>query len=82
MSKPNGSTANEYKVSNFNLTETTIDDGDVTNLNGTSTITIRDSRITDVVTVIAFSNEFVDVYFDPERIGNHFENQSISGIRK
>jgi hypothetical protein len=74
MFKPNGCTRHKNEVSNFDLTEISIDKVDVTNFNGTLTITPRDSPIIDSVTVIVFSNEIVDVYFDPERIGNHFEN--------
>ena len=82
MSKPNGSAGHEHEISNFNLTQAPIVDGEVINLNGTSTITMRNGPVTNLTTIIALYNESIDVYFDPERIDNHFENQSISGIQK
>lgn len=82
MSKPNGSAGHEHEISNFNLTEPSIVDGETINLNGTSTITMRDGPVTNLTTIIALYNESVDVYFDPGKIDNHFENQSISGIQK
>ena len=81
MSKPNGSAAHEHEISNFNLAESPIVDNETINLNGTSTITMRDGPVTALKTIIAFSNESIDVYFDPEKIDNHFENQSVSGIQ-
>jgi hypothetical protein len=41
---------------------------------------MRDGPVTNEPTVIALSQEKIDIYFDPENINNHFENQSISGI--
>lgn len=52
-------------------------DNVTTNLNGTSTITIRAGTVTGLTTLTALSNESIDVYFDPEKIDDHFENQSI-----
>lgn len=81
MAKPNGSEAHEHEIGNFSLIETPIVDNETINLNGTSTITMRDGPVTGLITIIALSNESVDVYFDPEKIDNHFENQSISGMQ-
>ncbi|HEU5120756.1 MAG TPA: hypothetical protein VFT71_07185 [Candidatus Nitrosocosmicus sp.] len=37
------------------------------NLNGTSTITMRDGPVTGLTTLTALSNESIDVYFDPKK---------------
>lgn len=82
MSKPNGSAGHEHEINNFNLTEAPIVEDETINLNGTSTITMMDGPVTNLTTIIALYNDSVDVYFDPEKIDNHFENQSISGIQQ
>ena len=80
MVKPNGSAGHEHEISDFKLVGSPVIENQTVHLNGTSTITMRDGPITNEPTVIALSQEKIDVYFDPENINNHFENQSISGI--
>lgn len=82
MSKPNGSALHEHEIKDFNLTSTPIVEGDLINFNGTSTITMKNGPVMNTPTIIALSNESLDVYFDPNKIDNHFENQSLSGVQK
>lgn len=80
MAKPNGSAVHEHEINNFKLIGSPVVENQTIHLNGTSTITMRDGPVTSEPTVIALSQEKIDIYFDPENINNHFENQSISGI--
>ena len=80
MAKPNGSAGHEHEISDFELIGSPVIENQTIYLNGTSTITMRDGPVTNEPTVIALSQEEIDIYFDPENINNHFENQSISGI--
>ena len=80
MAKPNGSAGHEHEINDFKLVGSPVIENQTIHLNGTSTITMRDGPVTNEPTVIALSQEKIDIYFDPENINNHFENQSISGI--
>ena len=80
MAKPNGSAGHEHEINDFKLIGSPVIENQTIHLNGTSTITMRDGPVTNEPTVIALSQEKIDIYFDPEDINNHFENQSISGI--
>src|SRR5688500_14003831 len=80
MVKPNGGAGHEHEISDFKLVGSTVIENQTVHLNGTSTITMRDGPVINGPTVIALSQEKIDIYFDPENINNHFENQSISGI--
>ncbi len=80
MAKPNGSAGHEHEINDFKLVGSPVIENQTIHLNGTSTITMRDGPVTNEPTVIALSQEKIDIYFDPEDIKNHFENQSISGI--
>jgi hypothetical protein len=80
MAKPNGSAGHEHEINDFKLIGSPVIENQTIHLNGTSTITRRDGPVTNEPTVIALSLEKIDIYFDPEDIKNHFENQSISGI--
>ncbi len=80
MVKPNGSAGHEHEIGDFKLVGSPVIENQTIHLNGTSTITMRDGPVTNEPTIIALSQEKIDIYFDPENINNHFENQSISGI--
>ena len=80
MAKPNGSAGHEQEINDFKLIGSPVIENQTIHLNGTSTITLRDGPVTNEPTVIALSQEKIDIYFDPKDIKNHFENQSISGI--
>ena len=80
MAKPNGTAGHEHEINDFKLVGSPVIENQTIHLNGTSTITMRDGPVTNEPTVIALSQEKIDIYFDPENINNHFENQSISGI--
>jgi hypothetical protein len=80
MAKPNGSAGHEHEINDFKLIGSPVIENQTIHRNGTSTITMRDGPVTNEPTVIALSLEKIDIYFDPEDIKNHFENQSISGI--
>ena len=80
MAKPNGSAGHEHEINDFKLIGSPVIENQTIHLNGNSTITMRDGPVTNEPTVIALSQEKIDIYFDPEDIKNHFENQSISGI--
>ena len=80
MAKPNGSAGHEHEINDFKLVGSPVIENQTIHLNGTSTITMRDGPVTNEPTIIALSQEKIDIYFDPEDIKNHFENQSISGI--
>ena len=80
MAKPNGSAGHEHEINDFKLIGSPVIENQTIHLNGTSSITMRDGPVTNEPTVIALSQEKIDIYFDPEDIKNHFENQSISGI--
>jgi hypothetical protein len=80
MAKPNGSAGHEHEVNDFKLIGSQVLENQTIHLNGTSTITMRDGPVTNEPTVIALSQGKIDIYFDPDNINNHFENQSISGI--
>lgn len=80
MAKPNGSAKHEHEVNDFKLIGSPVLENQTIHLNGTSTITMRDGPVTNEPTVIALSQGKIDIYFDPDNINNHFENQSISGI--
>ncbi len=80
MAKPDGSAGHEHEINDFKLVGSPVIENQTIHLNGTSTITMRDGPVTNEPTVIALSQEKIDIYFDPENINNHFENQSISGM--
>ena len=69
------------EINEFHLTSPPVVEGNSINLNGTVTITLRDCPVKNTPTIIAISADTIDVYFDPNKIDNHFENQSISGVQ-
>ena len=77
--KPNGSAGHEQEINDFKLVGSPVIENQTIHLNGTSAITLRDGPITNEPTVIALSQEKIDIYFDPRNINNQFENQSVSG---
>lgn len=80
MSKLDGTELHEHEISDFNLTSTPIVEGDSINFNGTVIIIMEDSPVGNTSTIVALSNELIKVYFYPNKIDNHLENQFISGV--
>ena len=61
MAKPNGSAGHEHEINDFKLIGSPVIENQTIHLNGTSTITIRDGPVTSEPTVIALSQEKIDI---------------------
>ncbi len=79
MVKPNGSAAHEHVVSNLAVSGPPTTQNNSTVIEGTTTITMRDSPVTDEPTTITLTGKDISVFFDPAKINNHFGNQPVKG---
>jgi hypothetical protein len=80
MVRPDGSENHEHRVSNLIIPYAPINQTNSTIIKGTTTITMRENIVNDVPTTITLSGKDISIYFDPEKIDNHFGNQSITGL--
>lgn len=79
MVKPNGSAAHEHEVSDLAVSGQPSNENGSTIIEGTTTITMREGPVTEEPTTITLNETTISVYFDPEKIDDHFGNQSITG---
>ena len=80
MIKTDGTSKHTHALTNFVLAETT-NQNNATVFNGTGTISMPDSPITDVPISIKVLNEDLGiVYIDPNKVDNHFGTNPIYGI--
>ena len=63
MAKPNGSAGHEHEINDFKLIGSPVIENQTIHLNGNSTITMRDGPVTNEPTIIALSQEKIDIYF-------------------
>jgi hypothetical protein len=77
-----GTAMHTHEMSNFTQQETEFDNlTNETTLTGTSTITMREGPVNDVLTEMTLSNGTVQIQFpDPEIIDTHFGNTPVYGI--
>ncbi|MDQ2685307.1 MAG: hypothetical protein M3Y25_05640 [Thermoproteota archaeon] len=79
MAKPDGSEDHEHRIRDLIIPYAPINQSNSTIIYGTTTITMSEGSVTDVPTTITLSQKKISMHFDPRKIGNHFENHSITG---
>lgn len=82
MAKPNGSgNPHQHRVGHLAIPYAPLDQTNSTIIKGTTTLTMNNGFfVSGVPTIITLSEKNISVNFDPAKIGNHFDNQSIIGL--
>lgn len=83
MKRPNGSELHSHQVNNLVITMAPIHENHSEVIHGKTLITMQGGFVSDVPTTINLTGNDISLYFDPIKIDNHLDNQSIDGsIRK
>jgi hypothetical protein len=85
MVKTDGNSSHSHEIYDLSLntppTDSTI--SNVTHLNGTTTVTLRDGPIHDVTTSITLlGDSAISILLDPFRVNNHFGDSPIYGTQQ
>jgi hypothetical protein len=79
MKRLNGSELHSHKVNNLVITMAPIHDKHSEIIHGRTLITMQGGFVSDVPTEINLTGNNMSLYFNPNKIENHFGNQSIYG---
>jgi hypothetical protein len=80
MMKLNGSAVHTHTISNFKLVGSPVINNNITTLNGTATITMKNGPLNDTPISIKLMNEnAISIWLDPLKIEKHFGNTLING---
>ena len=80
MIKTDGTSKHTHALTNFVLAETA-NQNNATIFNGTGTISMKDSSITDVpISIKVLNKDLGIIYIDPNKVDNHFGTNPIYGI--
>ena len=80
MMKLDGTSKHTHNVSDFKITGTPQINGNITTINGTSTVTMKEGPVTNVPTSIKIlDHNAITLWFDPAKVENHFGNTPIYG---
>lgn len=85
MVKTDGSSSHSHDIYNLFLNTPIINDttSNLTHVNGTTTVTMKEGPITDVPTNITLlGNNAISIWIDPSRVNNHFGDSLIYGTQE
>ncbi|HKU84282.1 MAG TPA: hypothetical protein VJP58_09590 [Candidatus Nitrosocosmicus sp.] len=85
MVKTDGSSSHSHDIYNLFLNTPIINDttSNLTQVNGTTTVTMKEGPITDVPTNITLlGNNAISIWIDPSRVNNHFGDSLIYGTQE
>ena len=76
----NGSSLHQHSIYNFTLSDISMTNDKNSVVNGTATISMKDSPINDVpISIKTLNNNVISIWTDPVKINNHFGNTPIYG---
>jgi hypothetical protein len=82
MVQTDGNASHTHDVYDFVLAGEPASNGNYTVFNGTSTVTMREGPVTQVLTTITLlGDSAVSILFDTSRTNNHFGNSAIYGTQ-
>ncbi|HEU5460752.1 MAG TPA: hypothetical protein VFU79_00625 [Nitrososphaeraceae archaeon] len=77
----NGSALHKHSIYNFTLADIMKIDDNYYQVNGTATVTMKDSPINNVpLSIKSMNNNVISIWVDPTKINNHFGNTPIFGL--
>ena len=79
MKRPNGSEMHSHKVNNLVITMAVIHENHSEVIQGRTLITMQGGFVSDVPTTLNLTRNNISPYFNPIKIENHFDNQSMGG---
>ena len=85
MVKTDGSSSHSHDIYNLFLNTPIINDttSNLTHVNGTTTVTMKEGPITDVPTNITLlGNNAISIWIDPSKVNNHFGDSLIYGTQE
>lgn len=76
----NGSSLHQHSIYNFTLSDISMTNDNNSIVNGTATISMKDSPINDVpISIKTLNNNVVSIWTDPVKINDHFGKTPIYG---
>jgi hypothetical protein len=76
----NGSSLHQHSIYNFTLLDISMTNDNNYLVNGTATISMKDSPINDVqISIKTLNNNVISIWTDPNKINDHFGNTPIYG---
>ena len=76
-----GSTLHKHNIYNFTVTDISKVDDKNYQVNGTTTITMKDRPINNVpLSIKSMNNNVISIWVDPTKVNNHFGNTPIFGL--
>ena len=76
----NGSSLHQHSIYNFTLSDISMTNDKNSVVNGTATISMKDSPINDVpISIKTLNNNVISIWTDPNKINDHFGNTPIYG---
>lgn len=76
----NGSSLHQHSIYNFTLSDISMTNDNNSIVNGTATISMKDSPINDVpISIKTLNNNVISIWTDQSKINNHFGNTPIYG---
>lgn len=76
----NGSSLHQHSIYNFTLSDISMTNDKNSVVNGTATISMKDSPINDVpISIKILNNNVISIWTDPNKINDHFGNTPIYG---
>jgi hypothetical protein len=76
----NGSSLHQHSIYNFTLLDISLTNDNNYLVNGTATISMKDSPINDVqISIKTLNNNVISIWTDPNKINDHFGNTPIYG---
>jgi len=85
MVKTDGSSSHSHDIYDLLLNTPVINDttSNLTHLNGTATVTMKEGPITDVPTNITLlGNNAISIWIDPSKVNNHFGDTLVYGTQE
>ena len=77
----NGSALHKHSIYNFTLADIMKIDDNYYQVNGTATVTMKDSPINNVpLSIKSMNNNVISIWVDPTKVNNHFGNTPIFGL--
>ena len=76
----NGSSLHQHSIYNFTLSDISMTNDKNSVVNGTATISMKDTPINDVpISIKILNNNVISIWTDPNKINDHFGNTPIYG---
>jgi hypothetical protein len=77
----NGSSLHQHNIYNFTLSDISMTNDKNYTVNGTATISMKDTPVNDVpISIKVLNNNVISIWTDPSKINDHFGNTPIYGL--